>query len=101
MAMPSWRRLLLQAMLLPDSLARASAGSSMAARIAMMAITTSSSIKVNAGCGQRALFVPAFILVYETPDGAFRLNFFTRKVLIFSIGVKVKTAGTRAGSGGC
>jgi hypothetical protein len=42
------RKLLVQAPRLPASLALASAGSSMAARIAMMAITTSNSMRVNA-----------------------------------------------------
>src|SRR5579872_4131102 len=46
--MPNWRRLLRQDICLAFSLARASVGSSIAARMAIMAMTTSSSIKVNA-----------------------------------------------------
>ena len=48
MAMPIWRKLLLHAADLPDSLACDSAGKSMAAKIAMMAITTNNSMSVNA-----------------------------------------------------
>jgi hypothetical protein len=48
MAMPIWRKLLLHAADLPDSLACDSAGKSMAAKIAMMAMTTSNSMSVNA-----------------------------------------------------
>ena len=44
----AWCMLLLHAARLPFSFADASAGSSSAARIAMMAITTSNSIKVKA-----------------------------------------------------
>src|SRR6266540_2311907 len=47
-ARPSCRRLLTQAMRLPRSLALASAGSSMLARMPMMAMTTRSSMRVNA-----------------------------------------------------
>src|SRR5579859_2450959 len=46
--MPIWCRLLRQAADRPLSLTRASAGSSSAARMPMMAITTSSSMSVNA-----------------------------------------------------
>src|SRR5438067_2451922 len=46
--MPSWRRLLRQAACWALALARARAGNSIAARIAMIAITTRSSIKVKA-----------------------------------------------------
>src|SRR5690348_6214758 len=57
MAIIAWRMLLLQAVRLPRSLAPAKTGSNMEARIAMMAITTSSSIRVNArkgpGCFSR------------------------------------------------
>src|ERR1017187_8883949 len=48
--MPSWCRLLRQAAVRPRSLVRDSTGSSIAARRPMMAITTSSSINVNARC---------------------------------------------------
>ena len=44
----AWRMLLLQAARLAFSLAEANAGSSIAARIAMIAITTSSSMSVKA-----------------------------------------------------
>src|SRR5262249_42307358 len=47
-ATPSWRVLEMHAPRRAESLARASAGNSMAARMAMMAMTTSSSISVNA-----------------------------------------------------
>jgi hypothetical protein len=46
--MAIWRRLLTQATRQPLSRALASAGRSNAARMAMMAMTTSNSIKVNA-----------------------------------------------------
>ena len=46
-AIPHWRRLPKQSVRLALSFALASAGKSIAARIAMMAITTSSSINVN------------------------------------------------------
>jgi hypothetical protein len=46
-AMPSSFRLLVQVVLCAWSLALAKAGNSIAARIAMMAITTKSSISVN------------------------------------------------------
>src|SRR5260370_3640470 len=49
-AMPHWRRLDKQLIDWAFALARLSAGSSIAARMAMMAITTSSSIKVKAIC---------------------------------------------------
>src|SRR5260221_5135092 len=48
MAMPIWWRFERQAALRPASLAAARAGSRRAARMAMMAMTTSSSIRVNA-----------------------------------------------------
>ena len=48
MAMPIWRKLLLHAADLPASLACDSAGKSMAAKIAMMAMTTNNSMSVNA-----------------------------------------------------
>src|SRR5436190_22259551 len=47
-ASPIWRRLPVQAMVLPFSLARPSVGKSMLARMEMIAITTSSSINVKA-----------------------------------------------------
>jgi hypothetical protein len=47
--MPIWWRLLLQAVDKPAALARDKAGRSSAARMAMMAITTNSSISVKAG----------------------------------------------------
>src|ERR1035441_8808589 len=46
--MPIWWRLPRQAAVRPRSFARESTGSSIAARMPMMAITTSNSIKVNA-----------------------------------------------------
>src|ERR1041384_6278925 len=46
-AMPSWRMLLRQAVCLAFDLARASAGNSIPARIAMMAMTTSNSMSVK------------------------------------------------------
>jgi hypothetical protein len=54
-------------MRLPDSLARAKAGNNIAARMAMMAITTSNSINVNApaplaGLGWQS-FVKLFIFI--------------------------------------
>ena len=49
--MPIWRRLLRHTVARPDSFARLNAGSSSAARMAMIAITTSSSISVNALVG--------------------------------------------------
>ena len=49
LASPHCLRLLVQEMRLARSLALASAGSSKAARIAMMAMTTSNSIKVKPG----------------------------------------------------
>src|SRR5438132_321358 len=49
-AMPSCRRLPVHWTRQADALALANAGSSMAARIAMMAMTTSSSINVKARC---------------------------------------------------
>ena len=45
--MPTWRRLLAHFIRLALALARANTGNSIAARIPMMAITTSNSIKVN------------------------------------------------------
>ena len=48
MARPIWRRSFIQLIRFALSLARASAGKSIAAKIAMMAITTSSSINVKA-----------------------------------------------------
>ena len=47
MAIPSWRRLLRHLVRLALSLALLNAGKSIAAKMAMMAMTTSSSIKVN------------------------------------------------------
>src|ERR1700690_3055621 len=47
-AMPIWRRLLRHTVARPDSLARLSAGNSSAARMAMIEITTNSSISVKA-----------------------------------------------------
>src|SRR5436190_10739448 len=55
MARPICRLLLLQAMPLALSFARARAGSSMAARMAMMAMTTKSSIRVNPSLGHGLL----------------------------------------------
>ena len=46
-ASPSWRMLFAQAMRLPVSFALPSAGRSIPARIAMMAMTTSNSMSVN------------------------------------------------------
>src|SRR5258706_6212094 len=46
--MPIWCRLLLQAALRPAAFARDNAGKSMAARTAMIAMTTNSSISVKA-----------------------------------------------------
>ena len=48
LAKPTCFRLFMHCVRLARSLALASAGNSMAARIAMMAMTTSSSIRVNA-----------------------------------------------------
>src|SRR5687768_269725 len=45
--MAIWRKLLIQEVALPFSFARLSAGRSIAARIAMIAITTNNSISVN------------------------------------------------------
>src|SRR5437762_11217820 len=47
-AVPTCRALLRQAMRFPFTLARLSAGKSIAARMAMMAMTTSNSMRVNA-----------------------------------------------------
>src|SRR6266566_1586439 len=55
-AKPHWRRLLLHTAECAADLARESAGNSSAARIAMMALTTRSSIKVKASA-QRAFFL--------------------------------------------
>ena len=51
--MPIWRVLLMQEVRMARSFALPKAGSSMAAKIAMMAMTTSSSIKVNASLERR------------------------------------------------
>src|SRR5690606_22388060 len=58
---PIWRRLLAQFTRLARSLAFDSAGSNIAARIAMIAITTSSSISVN----------PPFLLIGPQSTGPF------------------------------
>src|SRR5262245_9776621 len=50
-----WRRLLRHLIRLPFSLAALKAGNSMAARIAMMAMTTSSSMSVKPPCLERPL----------------------------------------------
>jgi hypothetical protein len=47
-AAPSWRWLLMQEVCLPLALALERAGSNIAAKIAMMAITTNSSMRVKA-----------------------------------------------------
>jgi len=49
-AIPIWRMLLMHAVCLLRALALLNAGSNIAARMAMMAITTSNSIKVNPVC---------------------------------------------------
>src|SRR5438045_8382212 len=65
-AMPSCRRLFTQAMRRPDSLALLKAGKSMPSRMAIMAMTTRSSIKVKPRRGAAPIetTVVVFILVF-------------------------------------
>src|ERR1017187_8932722 len=63
--MPIWCRLFMQAVCRPFARARDRAGNSSAARIAMMAITTSSSIRVKA---QRYELAPLFAAAPQLPE---------------------------------
>lgn len=71
--MASCFRLFMQTVRLAFSLALAKAGNSIAARIAMIAITTSNSIKVN------ALLPPEFTATADIPLFAFIRIFFDSK----------------------
>ena len=55
--MACWCRLLLHLIVIAFDFARARAGSSSPARIAMMAMTTRSSIRVNDACWRNRLFI--------------------------------------------
>src|SRR5262245_42502366 len=88
--MPIWRRLLMQEVCWPLDLARDNAGKSMAAKMAMIAITTSNSIRVKARRGRFSLetVVGLFISAYKKgqqpagfaqPSPADKRNLFLRR----------------------
>src|SRR5438552_1231427 len=69
-ARSSCLRLLLQLVLWPFAFAAESAGNNIAARIAMMAITTSNSSKVNASSKSRRLLAEYGTIDYYQAGGA-------------------------------
>jgi len=73
-AKPSWRRLLWHLADLLFSFARLKAGTRSEAKIAMMAITTSSSIKVNADLPGRALRQLMFPIIESSACFGKRVN---------------------------
>src|SRR3954469_2073318 len=75
MARPIWRRSFIQLIRFALSLARASAGKSSPARIAIIAITTSNSMRVKADDLVSADLMRLYALSHGTSDADTRKNF--------------------------